>query len=61
MTMTDEEAELQLMARRQRSMNTIQRQIERKEKQIQKKNAGKKKGTTSTIWQSKPNDFSEQA
>ena len=48
MTMTDEEAELQLMARRQRSMNTIQRQIERKEKQIKKKNSEKKKGE---IWQ----------
>ena len=45
--MTDEEAELQLMARRQRSMNTIQRQIERKEKQIKKKNSEKKKGK---IW-----------
>ena len=44
MTMTDEEAELQLMARRQRSMNTIQRQIERKEKQIKKKESDKKKG-----------------
>ena len=50
MTMTDEEAELQLMARRQRSMNTIQRQIERKEKQIKKKNSEKKKGKNFKIF-----------
>ena len=43
MTMTEEEAESQLSARRTRSMSTIQRTIQKKEKQIEKKNASKKK------------------
>ena len=43
MTMSEEEAENQLSARRHRSMSTIQRTINRKEKQIEKKNASKKK------------------
>ena len=45
MTMTEEEAESQLSARRTRSMSTIQRTIQKKEKQIEKKNASKKKST----------------
>ena len=45
MTMSEEEAESQLSARRSRSMSSIQRTIQKKEKQIEKKNSNKKKGT----------------
>ena len=44
MTMSEEEAESQLSARRSRSMSSIQRTIQKKEKQIEKKNSSKKKG-----------------
>ena len=42
MTMTDEEADNQLFARRQRSMSSLQRTIERKENQIKKQENKKK-------------------